>query len=155
MNMHRIHTLVLLGYGSSEPRGVGRTSQSIPAPGISHRETAPALGTADRTWKGSGEEVPQHPGTPGTPSVTSPGGHNLPLAGRGGAAPCPWRKGQVLVQPCLESQAGILVPPRSHSQQVQKLQSRHTLCNLRADGRCLKGSLKERQIKSNRNHRTN
>lgn len=66
-----------------------------------------------------------------------------------------------LSQPHLESQAAILVPPRSHSHQVQKLQSRHcpawpTLCNLRVDGRCLKGSLlKKRQIKSNRNHRTN
>lgn len=69
-------------------------------------------------------------------------------------------KAKSLSQPRLESQAGILVPPRSYFPASTKavewvLSSPATLGNIRADGQCLKGSLlKKRQIKGNGNHGT-
>lgn len=120
--MHRVHTGLprrCWGYGSSEPCGVGRTSKGIPAPGISPGETAPALaqltehGSAlERRWHNTQERQE-------LPSVPSPGGHNLPLAGWGGASVPEEQphlhggRAKSLFQPHLESQAGILVPPRS------------------------------------------
>lgn len=152
----------------AKPRVAGRTSQSVPAPGISHGETAPALTTADRS--GSGEEAAQCQEHQELPSCPQPGGaqptsgrvrrgrrscRSSPISMEEGPSPCPC--------PSLASRARLefWCFRGLTSQQVQKLRSgrcpaQHTLCNIRADGQCLKVSLLEkRQIKGSRNHRTN
>lgn len=148
---------------------MGRTSQSVPAPGTGPGEMAPALqltehGSAlERRWHNSQEHQE-------LPSVPSPGGttylwqgeegpaflRSSPISMEEGPSPClsPASRARLEFW-CLQGLRGLT------SQQVQKLWSRccpaqHRLCNIRADGRCLKLSLlKKKQIKGNRNHRIN
>lgn len=140
----------------SLPRGSAMEKLHLPSPQL----TEVAL---ERRWHNARN-------TRSCPLVPSPGGaqptsgrvrrgrrscRSSPISMEEGPSPCPC--------PSLTSRARLefWCFRGLTSQQVQKLRSgrcpaQHTLCNIRADGQCLKVSLLEkRQIKGSRNHRTN
>lgn len=109
------------------------------------------------------------PGTPGAALLSpAPGGHNLPLAGCGGAgvpagaAPSPWRKGQVLVLvPASPREPGwnfgaskVSLPNKYKSCGAGAVQpSTHFVTSEQTVS--VVSLLEKRQIKGSRNHRTN